>query len=57
VSTVRHHAGDPHASFSADFLGYCGVVFPICSTPLSTKNSDIAGGVSGISAYETDRVS
>jgi hypothetical protein len=27
---VRHHAGDRHASFLADFLGNFVVLFPIC---------------------------
>src|SRR5438270_9601866 len=31
------HAGDPHASFLADFLGNCAIVFPI--RLLSYKNA------------------
>jgi hypothetical protein len=27
---VRHHAGDRHASFLADFLGNCAIAFAIC---------------------------
>jgi hypothetical protein len=30
MSTVRHHAGDRHAAFLADFLGNCAIAFPIC---------------------------
>jgi hypothetical protein len=30
MSTMRHHAGDRHASFLADFLGNCAIAFPIC---------------------------
>jgi hypothetical protein len=30
VSTVRHHAGDRHARFLADFLGNSAIAFPIC---------------------------
>jgi hypothetical protein len=37
VSTVRHHAGDRHASFLADFLGNCAIAFPIC--PLMPQNA------------------
>jgi hypothetical protein len=28
--TVRHHAGDWHAAFLADFLGNCASAFAIC---------------------------
>jgi Phage integrase family len=27
---MRHHAGDRHAAFLADFLGNCAIAFPIC---------------------------
>jgi hypothetical protein len=30
VSPVRHHTGDPHASFLADCLTNCAIAFPIC---------------------------
>jgi hypothetical protein len=30
VSAVRHHAGEPDASFLADFLGNCAIAFRIC---------------------------
>jgi hypothetical protein len=34
MSTVRHHAGDRHAAFLADFLGNCAIAFPICPVML-----------------------
>jgi hypothetical protein len=37
VSTVRHHAGDRHVSFLADFLGNCAIAFPICPLCYNAK--------------------
>ena len=39
VSPVRHHAGDRHAPFLADFLGNCAIAFAIC--PLMRQKSAI----------------